>query len=629
VHRDQSPESPLSPVPSPGLRLFVCLCALTLMGSAGIRGETLAYSTYLGSRGGDLGNAIAVDSEGNAYVTGDTGSADFPTTTGTPFRGGTDVFVTKLDPEGALVYSTLLGGSSWEHAYAIAVDGSGHAYVTGTTSSADFPRVSPIPGPPLSAGDGDVFVVKLSPDGTSFAYATTFGGSSGDVPKAIAVDSGGRAYVGGSTQSSDFPTVHPLAPKRSFTDAFVSKLSATGSELLYSTYLGGSSNDEVRGIAVDAAGHAHVAGLTTSPDFPVRNAFQSSPRGIGQTFVAKLHPSGSSLVYSTYLGGSGATQAFALAVDGTGHAWVTGATSAADFPIVNAFQGNREGFSDAFVTKLHPSGSSLVHSTYLGGSHGEVGYGIAVDGAGSAYVTGLTSSQDFPVRNAVQALCLPDAHSPGECPDDAFVVKLSSSGSLIYSTFLGGTYLADPDPESAAWDGGNAIAVDRQGNAYVTGYTYAADFPTRHAFQQIHAGGVVDAFVSRLAANRPPACAAASAVPVALWPPDGKLVPVAVHGVSDPDGDPVTLTVTSIRQDEPLSKKGSPDASGVGTDTPRVRADRLGGGDGRVYHLGFTASDSRGGTCSGAVTVCVPRDQRPGFACGDGGALVDSEGGLP
>jgi hypothetical protein len=605
------------------IRLLGCLCALTLTGPAGARGETLAYSTYLGGSAGDLGNAIAVDSEGNAYVTGATGSADFPTTTGTLFRGGTDVFVTKLDPEGALVYSTLVGGSSWEGAYAITVDGSGYVYVAGTTSSPDFPRVSSIPGPPVSPGDGNVFVVKLAPDGASFAYATTFGGSGGDVPKAIAVDSGGRAYVGGSTQSPDFPTVHPFAPRRSFTDAFVSKLSATGSELLYSTYLGGSSNDEVRGLAVDAAGHVYVAGLTSSPDFPVRNAFQSSPRGGGQTFVAKLHPSGASLVYSTYLGGSGTTQAFALAVDGAGHAWVTGATAAADFPVVNPFQGTRKGFGDAFVTKLHPSGSSLVYSTYLGGNHGEVGYGIAVDAAGSAYVTGLTNSQDFPVRNAVQARCLPDGHNPGECPDDAFVTKLSPAGSLIDSTFLGGTYLPVPDPESAARDSGNAIAVDRQGNASITGYTYAADFPTHNAFQPAHAGEAVDAFVARIASNRPPACSAASGLPATLWPPNGKLVPVAIRGVTDPDGDPVTLAVTSIRQDEPLSKRGSPDASGLGTARPQVRADRLGGGDGRVYHLGFTARDGRGGECAGEVTMCVPHD--PGRrVCGDGGARVDS-----
>ena len=624
MHRDDSPTLSSSLVSPLGRRLLGCLCALALTGSAGARGETLAYSTYLGSSGGESGSAIAVDSEGNAYVTGETGAADFPTTTGTPFRGGTDVFVAKLDPEGALVYSTLLGGSSWEHAYAIAVDGSGHAYVAGSTSSPDFPRVSSIPGPPVSPGDGDAFVVKLAPDGASFAYATTFGGSAGEVPKAIAVDSGGRAFVGGSTQSPDFPTVHPFAPRRSFSDAFVSKLSATGSELLYSTYLGGSSEDEVRGIAVDAAGHAYVAGLTSSPDFPVRNAFQSFPGGNGQTFVTKLHPSGSSLVYSTYLGGSGTTQAFALAVDGAGHACVTGFTVAADFPVVNPFQGALNGFGDAFVARLHPSGSSLVYSTYLGGTHGEVGYGIAVDGAGNAYVTGLTTSQDFPVRNALQARCLPDAHSPRECPDDAFVTRLSPSGSMISSTFLGGTCLAEPDPESAARDSGNAIAVDRQGSAYVTGYTYAGDFPTRNAFQPAHAGGAIDVFVARIAANQPPACPAALARPAVLWPPNGRLAPVAIQGVTDPDGDPATLAVTSIRQDEPLSKTGSPDAMGVGTATPRVRADRLGGGDGRVYHLGFTASDGRGGTCSGTVTVCVPRDQRPGATCGDGGALVDS-----
>jgi hypothetical protein len=453
----------------------------------------LAYSTYLGGSGTDEGFGVAVDAAGSAYVTGYASSADFPTTPGafdTSSNGFEDVFVTKLNPAGtALVYSTHLGGTSSDLGNAIAVDAAGNAYVTGETVSADFPTTAGAFDTTLN-GDFDAFVTKLNPAGSALVYSTYLGGTSGDFGKGIAVDAAGSAYVNGEARSANFPTTAGAfdttfngGPR----DAFVSKLDPAGAALLYSTYLGGTGSDDGRGVAVDAAGSAYVTGNTNSADFPTTaGAFDTTFNFGTDAFVAKLSPTGSSLLYSTFLGGSGVDFGSGVAIDTAGSAYVTGETSSADFPTTagafdTTFNG---GFRDAIVTKLNPAGTALVYSTYLGGSGNDFSPGVAVDAAGSAYATGHAGSADFPTTAGAFDTTFNGGSS------DAFVTKLSPTGSaLAYSTFLGGS----------STDVGFGVAVDASGDTYVTGFTGSADLPTTAgAFDTTFNGGTRDGFVAKL-----------------------------------------------------------------------------------------------------------------------------------
>jgi hypothetical protein len=395
----------------------------------------LSYATYLGGSSADLGSDIAVDAAGSAYVTGVTVSADFPTTLGafdTTFNGGDEAFVTKLNPTGsALVFSTYLGGSRTDQGAGIAVDATSQAYVTGVTVSFDFPT-------------------------TLGAFDTTF-------------NAGNDAN-----------------------DAFVTKLNPAGSALVYSTYLGGSNADLGGDIAVDATGDAYVTGTTNSANFPTTlGTFDTTFNGVDDAFVTKLNPTGSALVYATYLGGSSTDFGFGIAVDTTEQAYVTGETVSTNFPVTaGAFQtGFGRGFDDAFVTKLNPAGSALVFSTYLGGSNADLGFDIAVDATDQAYVTGRTESANFPTT-----LGAFDTTFNGG--NDAFVTKLNPAGSaLIFSTYLGGS----------GQDQGSSIAVDATGQAYLMGTTNSANFPTTlGAFDTTFNAGN-DAFVAKISDVGPPA----------------------------------------------------------------------------------------------------------------------------
>jgi hypothetical protein len=367
-------------------------------------GTALVYSTYLGGNGNDLGTAITVDTSGNAYVTGRTMSTDFPMANAiqpTNHGGNFDTFVTKIDAEGAaLVYSTYLGGSGGEESTAIAVDGAGKVYVTGESTSLDFPVANAFQ--PTNRGGMEAFVAKLDATGTAFVYSTYLGGTGDDGGLGVAADSAGNAYVSGFTLSSDFPTANALqSTNRGGQDAFVAKINAGGSALVYSTYLGGEGGEVASGIAVDEAGNAWVTGRTGSTNFPTANPIQPTNHGGNDAFVTKLNADDSAIVYSTYLGGTSYDEAFRIAVDTSGSAYITGDTYSVDFPIANAIQSTKGGFQAAFVTKLKADGSGLVYSTYLGGKvfNRKVvtgGYGIAADSAGSAYVTGVTSSKSFP-----------------------------------------------------------------------------------------------------------------------------------------------------------------------------------------------------------------------------------------
>ena len=468
----------------------------------------LVYSSYLGGAG-DQGKGIAVDTSGNAYVTGTTLSTSFPVVgpyqSNNKAQSGT-VFVSKLNAAGsALVYSTYLGGSLSDRGNAIALDSAGDAYLTGSTCSSDFPTVSPLQASLKGVCDG--FVAELSAAGSSLVYSTYLGGSGAnasgtnlsDEGTGIAVDSTGAAYVTGGTWSTDFPTVNPIQGYGGGEDAFLSKISANGSALVYSTYLGGSGQDEGSGIAVDSSGNAYVIGFTLSSDFPTVNAFQPANHATmyGTAFVAKLNSAGSALVYSTYLGGSTMESGAGIAVDSSGNAYLTGTTWSSNFPTVTPMQAtnnSKYGGSNAFVVKMNAAGSALIYSTYLGGSGhlfnpapsdgGDSAYGIAINSAGVAFVAGLTGSLDFPTVSAVQS-----TNNSGD-KFTAFVACLNAAGSaLAYSTYLGGT----------GDDQANGIAIDSSDDAYVAGTTTSTDFPTVTPIQA-SPGGVFVAQISPPAA---------------------------------------------------------------------------------------------------------------------------------
>lgn len=453
----------------------------------------IAYSTYIGARGDDVPNDIAVDRNGNVYVAGFTNSAAFPTTAGAVQRfrnGAEDGFVAKLDSTGStLVYSTYIGGSASDAAVAIAIDKLGNAYVAGATQSTNFP-VTARAFQRHYHGDNDAFIVKLDASGSALVYATYLGGTGVDGSTAIAVDSDNRAYVVGSTSSTDFPTT-PGAfqqglgglPSSNRFDAYIAKINTTGSGLVYSTYVGGADFDTAVDVAVDARDNAYVTGTARSDDFPTTpGAFQQTgDPGSEDAFVAKLNRTGSALVYSTYLGGTGNEGGFGVAVDGRGSAYVAGFTSSADFPTTARAIQRTVRSDDGFVTKLNPAGSALVYSTYLGGSGPDAASGIAVDALGQAYVTGTTRSNNFPTRRAFQPTRRGDV--------DCFVAKVNATGSaFVYSSFLGSRGVDNP----------GRIALDTAANAYVVGSTSSREFPTTAGSYQRTFGGIRDGFVVKI-----------------------------------------------------------------------------------------------------------------------------------
>jgi len=381
----------------------------------------------------------------------------------------------------SLVYSTYLGGGD-DQGWGIAVDSSRCAYVNGFTYSSSFPIQDPLDG--SLSGVVDAFVTKLSANGNGLVYSTYLGGESVDASIDIAVDGSGCAYVIGLTASPDFPIHNAYDGSLNGSgDVFVTKLSAAGNVLVYSTYLGGGQYDEARSLAIDSSGCAYIAGITHSPDFPMQNPFDGSMNDTIDVFVTKLSAAGNTLLYSTYIGGGSPDQAFGIAVDKTGCAYVTGRTSSSNFPTQNPYDMSYNGNADAFVAKLSAAGNGLLYSTYLGGGSSDYGYGIAVDGSGCAYITGHTSSTNFPTQSPFDV-----SYNGG---DDAFVAKLSAAGNgLLYSTYLGG----------GDFDDGANIAVDNSGDVYVTGYTSSLDFPTLNPYDGSYSGGQSDAFVTKLLA---------------------------------------------------------------------------------------------------------------------------------
>ena len=390
-------------------------------------GSGLVYSTYLGGSRSDRGRGIALDAAGNTFITGDTSSTNFPTTVAavdTTLGGISDAFVTKLDPIGsALLYSTYLGGSGFDEGKAIAVDVAGNTYVTGDTSSSDFPTTAGAFDMTFNGGSADAFVAKLNPTGsTPLIYSAYLGGSDNDRVFGIAVDASGHAYVTGGTFSTDFPTTTGAFQTTSNSlDVFVAKVAPTGSALVYSTYLGGSSDDVGFGIALDAlpSPNVYVTGRTQSTDFPTRaGAFDTTLGGSEDAFVVKFDSAGAALVYSTYLGGSAHDLGRAIALDGTGHAFLTGRTQSTDFPTTaDAVQPTFGGSVDAFVAKIAGIGApaTLVLSPATATNPVEASHTVmatVTDAAGSP-VPGVTVR--FTVTGSVSASgsCTTDAN--GQC----------------------------------------------------------------------------------------------------------------------------------------------------------------------------------------------------------------------
>jgi hypothetical protein len=446
-------------------------------------GSALIYSTYLGGKDRDVGNGIAVDPSGNAYVVGDTNSVDFPTTTGAfdttcgttngpcSINNG-DIFITRLNATGsALVYSTYLGGTggrgdppmSAESGKGITVDAEGNAYVTGTTDATDFPVTIGA----LDTGCGtdgfckndsfggisDVFVTKLNPTGSALVYSTFLGGSDADYGNSIAVDVSGNVYITGTTFSKDFPTVNPLQPAKGgdicdgipCSDAFVAKLNPTGSALIYSTYLGGGPNmngfggfDQGLSIAVDTLGNTYVTGSTNSDSFPIVNSLQSF-KGSGtcggipcsDAFVAKLNPTGSSLVYSIYLGGNGDDFGFGIAMDTSGNAYITSKTVSANFPhtagafntscgtdgLCHSSNNFTDVTSDVFITNIAPGLSVPLTDAVDYNGDGKADFTVYRPSTGQWFVFGAADSTSF---GSVNDIPTPGDYNGDGVPDFAF-----------------------------------------------------------------------------------------------------------------------------------------------------------------------------------------------------------------
>jgi predicted lipoprotein with Yx(FWY)xxD motif len=395
------------------------------------------------------------------------------------------------DPGGTLVidpvmaYSTYIGGDGTDSAWAVAVDSVGAAYLVGETWPVNFPKTFRIS---TSGGNGDAFIIKLNPSGTSVLYATYFGGNARDSARGVAVDAAGNAYVTGFTNSPDFPVTAGAyrSPSLGQSDAFAIKVNASGSALVYSALIGGTGSDFATGIAIDPAGSAYIAGYTSSVAFPVTSAGlqKSFGGGLQDAFVAKLNPSGSGLIYSTYLGGAGSDVANGIAVDAVGEAYIVGYTDSTNFPTLSPIYAKAGGQGDAFVAKLTPAGNSLIFSTYLGGSLLDIATAVALDSSANVYVTGATLSANFPVTGgAFQTL--------NQGSYDAFVSKMDSQGTrILYSTYVGGE----------GSDQSSGIAVDANGVAYIAGFTYSARFSLQSPIQSATRGGQ-EAFAAAVGAT--------------------------------------------------------------------------------------------------------------------------------
>ncbi len=481
----------------------------------------LTYSTYLGGNGGDTAYSVAVDSAGDAFVTGVTASTNFPTkpigqnfnatgglTNSNGLAGTGNVFVTEFNPAGnSVLFSTYLGGSGIDIPAQILLNAAGDIFLVGSTTSNNFPTTSGV-FQPTYGGVQDAFLTEMKPDGSALIYSTYIGGTQADFGTAVGLDASGDAFVVGSTQSTDFPTINPIQlANAGLYDAFITEVSPTGA-LLYSTYLGGSSSDYGTGVAVDSTGDVYVSGYTYSTNFPTQSALQGTLGGGSDAFLTKFRPGSGALLFSTYLGGSSNDQALAMIVDSNGNIYLTGSTQSPNFPVTgNAYQSTLVGTSNAFVTKVAPGGSVLVFSTLFGGSETDQATAMAMDAAGNIYITGFTRSADFPLRDPFQSVL--GIAGAGNCGSsnlvnvpivlcaDAFVAKFAPNGIPVYSSFLGGSNT----------DSAQGIAVDSSGAAYVVGLTFSSNFPATFGTYQWPYHGTItnsNAFLTKISSQDAP-----------------------------------------------------------------------------------------------------------------------------
>jgi hypothetical protein len=576
---------------------------------------SISYATYIGGNADDEGYGIAVDVNGNSYVTGESDSTSrFPGSN--PSDGGFDCFVVKINADGSRGYTTFVGGSGDDLGSSIATNAglaTGTVFVAGITTSTNLPvsagAVQSTSGSPAgtqcTTGTGsapctDAFVFELSPSGAP-SYVTYLGGSNDDGAFGIAVDGSGNAYVAGFTFSANFPTANALysqlndGQNTTFEDGFVTEINPTGTAFVYSSYLGGANNDFASAIAVDAKGAAYVTGGTTSAGptngFPVTaGAFQTecgtdgtcnagNGRIFSDAFVTKFAPNGASLDYSTYLGGSSDDIGGGINLDASDNVYVTGQTTddnpnatTDDFPIAGGFEtsygnGNNGAMSNAFVSELALNGqgaSDLKYSSYLGGSTADVGMGLAADGAGNAYVTGSTLSSDFPVTNG----------STLNGPSDAFVSYVASGGgSLVYSTYLGGPGDENFDPSTSSFLGAGinlTVCGSPTANIYVAGTTDSSTgFPvTASALQANYGGNPFDGFEATIGLISGPDFAICASTPGAVNA--GSSATSIVTLTSTNDTNAVNLTCTVSGNGSPLPACGgfspssvTPSAGGV------------------------------------------------------------------
>ncbi len=470
----------------------------------------IEYSTFIGGSEYDYGLSIALDSDNNAYITGCTGSTNYPTTPGVydpTHNGGWDVLVTKLNAAGsALVYSTFIGGTNLDRGTGIAVDQTGNAYITGFPESTNYPVTAGAFGPVITAAAlrrsgarmqtpgvlrQDAFVTKLNSTGTALVYSTYLGGTALDWAYDIAIDNSGNAYVAGGTQSKDFPTTAG-AYDETFNgnfDAFITKLNASGTALVFSTYLGGNHDDGANGIALDFSGYVYVVGSVESNNFPITpGVFGDEYQGKMDAFVSKFTPDGSALSYSGVLGGDSNDEGVDIALDYERNVYIIGSTESENFPTTpGAYDTTFNNEVDVFVCKLEDGFTDLGYSTFLGGDEEDFGFGIAVNGIGEAHLTGETFSDGY--------LGTPLLPPPYEYVGHLFIARLNSSGSALPFVDV----ISGDEAERA-----RSIILDEAGKAYITGCSASTNYPTTPgAYDRIYNGGPADVIITKFDVDGP------------------------------------------------------------------------------------------------------------------------------
>jgi Beta-propeller repeat len=602
---------------------------------------TVTYSTYFGGNFADYGFGITADASGNALIAGASDSDSIPGPAG-PTSGGSDVFVTEISPAGSLIFTTLFGGSSDDFAGGIAVDSAG-IYVAGTTSSSDFPATAGVAQQAflggVTHGNNDAFAVKLALNGSSIVWGTFIAGHDSDSGLAIAVDSTHNVYVAGETFSTDlggapggrFPLPNGsalnLGQVTGADDGYIVKLDPNGASYFLVSYLGGSSNDLTTGVALDGSGNIYVSGETISTDLPLTAALQGkcgtdgtcnagASGALDDAFVVAIKANLSGYIYETYYGGSNVDDAFAIAADPAGNVFLTGTTASSDFPIHGTpLQSALAGTQNAFVVELNPTGSAASYSTYVGGTGTDLGVAIAVDSSDNAYVTGQTSSPDFPSLNPTQMTGFGGS-------TDAFVSVLTPTpNQLLFSTYLGGG--GDEDTLSGS------IAVDSSQNIFVTGDTNSGNgstgvFPTKNPLDGTYGGGTCatttgnipcpDAFIAAYSPATSPdfALSATALSPSSVAQGVSATSTVTVTALNGYSGTVnLTCSVTGGGSPAPRCTLSPTSTTGSGSSTVTVHAIGASGALFRSTSIFYASWLPIFGLSLLAVQLCSPQRRKP------------------